>query len=60
MRLIQNCPQQARPRKMIRCIRGDRICRVLSSVRQRSDKRDKYFERSIDPLVNGLLEFLRG
>lgn len=60
MRLIQNCPQQARPRKMIRCIRGDRICRVLSSVRQRSDKRDKYFERSIDPLVNGLPEFLRG
>ena len=59
-RLIQNCPQQARPRKMIRCIRGDRICRVLSSFRQRSDKRDKYFERSIDPLVNGLREFLRG
>lgn len=53
-KLIQNCPQQACPRKMIRCTRGNRICRVLSSFRQRSDKRDKYFERFIDPLVNGL------
>lgn len=59
-KLIQNCPQQVCPRKMIRCIRGNRICRVLSSFSTKVWQARQIFWAIHRSVSKRFTEFLRG